>query len=519
MLMSVGADEVEGRMTETSGARFGWFGAAAVALLLLLASSLAMADGRLPPVATLDEAKARFSEMKSAKAGVGRFVADRLAAGEPARPGFSGQELRSVLHDERLKWIDDELKALASTEIRDRIPVRLGQYAPEWHMYPVLFGFGWPTSVSVSIPVADREVAAFENGFPGTLDATFRLDERGEVILTGVARGGITRAIRTEAISAGPRLLWQGSHESWITAVAFRPGGLEVLTAGGDGTITCWDAESGNPLYRLKDVEMALSLDYDPAAGQFFVTGAADGFVRLRDGSTGVDLWVVRALGMVFAVAFSPDGKIVAVGDEGGNVTLLDAVTGKEVGSLPLGTTVLSLAFAPDGNDLVIGTEDGAILMWNREARRIVWRKSVEGAVQSVAVSADGGLVSAGGIAPDIVVLDRATGGWKWGVKADGEVRAVRFSPTGRIMAVAGSGYTARLFAEGTGAPLWNADIGNPVRALAFGPAGNRLAVGSSDFSVRVYDVVEGDRLLMAFSKWGRIYVDRAKVSTIFPRQ
>ena len=58
----------------------------------------------------------------------------------------------------------------------------------------------------------------------------------------------------------------------------------------------------------------------------------------------------------VAALAFQPDGKVLAAGDFNGLVRLWDTSTGREIGRpLPQGEIVLSLAYSPDGKMLAVG--------------------------------------------------------------------------------------------------------------------------------------------------------------------
>ena len=65
------------------------------------------------------------------------------------------------------------------------------------------------------------------------------------------------------------------------------------------------------------------------------------------------------------SVAFSPDGKRLAVGS-GGTVKISDALSGQELLALWGHTAgVTSVAFSPDGKRLATGSYDGTVQVWD----------------------------------------------------------------------------------------------------------------------------------------------------------
>ena len=101
--------------------------------------------------------------------------------------------------------------------------------------------------------------------------------------------------------------------------------------------------------------------------------------------------------GGVRAVAFSPDGTILASGgsergNEAGTVKLWDVATGTNIATLYGHTgAVFSVSFSPDGSTLASGSGDGTVKLWDVATKQnIATFKHAVGEVASVAFSPDG---------------------------------------------------------------------------------------------------------------------------------
>ena len=93
-----------------------------------------------------------------------------------------------------------------------------------------------------------------------------------------------------------------------------------------------------------------------------------DSAARVWDVATGAELFSLPHETWVQAVAFSPDGALIATGGIqgfGGAVHVWDAATGEHVAELVHPGYINSIAFSPDGVLIASGSEnDSSIRLW-----------------------------------------------------------------------------------------------------------------------------------------------------------
>src|SRR5688572_5069652 len=96
--------------------------------------------------------------------------------------------------------------------------------------------------------------------------------------------------------------------------------------------------------------------------------------------------------GIVYSVAFSPDGKTLASGSGDKTIRLWEVNTGRLIRALSgHGGTVRSVAFSPDGKMIASGSEDKTIKLWQvSTGKHIRLFNGHTGNVYSVAFSPDG---------------------------------------------------------------------------------------------------------------------------------
>ena len=211
------------------------------------------------------------------------------------------------------------------------------------------------------------------------------------------------------ACAAGRRLrLWepQGrlvreypAHASTISDLCWRPGSTD-LTSASYGAVTLWSPEGEEPLRRFQWKGSVLALAWSPD-GKYLATGDQDSTVHFWIYRTGEDLQMSGYPTKVRELSWSADGRFLATGG-GPLVTVWDCSGKGPEGSTPLSfkgheQLVRVLAFQRSGPLLASGGADGRVFLWAPgKAKKSLARGDLGSEVVQIAWSPDDRRLAAG---------------------------------------------------------------------------------------------------------------------------
>jgi WD40 repeat protein len=189
--------------------------------------------------------------------------------------------------------------------------------------------------------------------------------------------GGSDFKVYSADFSAGkfePKELY--AHESYVTGVALA--GQTLVSGSYDGQLTWFDTKAGRIIRSHNAHTKWIRKVIAAPDGKLVASVADDMICRVWNAETGKTVHELRGhkektpndfVSMLYAVCFSADGTLIATGDKVGHVVVWDVSTGKELGTCeaPVMYTwdkvqrnhsiggIRSLAFSPDGKSLAVG--------------------------------------------------------------------------------------------------------------------------------------------------------------------
>jgi WD40 repeat protein len=268
--------------------------------------------------------------------------------------------------------------------------------------------------------------------------------------------------------------------------------------------------------------------------GKVLASASEDGTILLRDANAGHmrHHLLVGHDRPVFGVAFTPDGKLLASAGEDGTVRLWNVETGHVDGILQQGAPAYGVAISPDGGTLACACGDGTVRLWSLDSGKLLAglshdseaRDGPRQPVYQVAFSPNGRLLASGGMDGRVVFWDvkaRRRAGQP--LKPYRQVFAMAFSHNGKILAT--GNLEGRTDLWDVRRRKWIDALTKQIRGvygIAFSPDDSFLATASSDRTIYVQQLrpdgrpKSEPRRLMGYAEefYSVTFADRDRLAT-----
>jgi WD40 repeat protein len=225
------------------------------------------------------------------------------------------------------------------------------------------------------------------------------------------------QAITLWDVASGHLVATFGGHSKGIADVAFSPGGVYLASSDGEGVVRLWELPTSK-LIRSFDAEFAHGFGSENAIafspdGKLLAAGYALWDLESGNLVRQLDLdehFPPRERASSSDAAFSPDGRTIAIATGLWQAGVWDTQTGqlvRKITATPTGGEVVSVAFSPDGAALATGSTDGLTKIWESATgtlQRVMERQRAT--VSSVSFSPDGKRIASADHDWKIVIRD-----------------------------------------------------------------------------------------------------------------
>ncbi len=281
---------------------------------------------------------------------------------------------------------------------------------------------------------------------------------------------------------------------NWITAVAWSPGGTQIVSASAMGEVKVWEATTGNPLYAYRGHTDKVSVVAWSPDGTRIASASKDRTAQVWDATTGKTYVTYRGhASEVYSIAWSPDGQYLTSGGGNRAVYVWDANTGlphliyREHHDI-----VYAVAWSPTGQQIASAGADRTVQVWEATTgRKLLTYRGHSDYVRTLSWPPDGRRIASVGYDGSVQVWAATTGDNIGSYSGHSKQSlALPWSPDGQYLATTGKG-TVQVWDVTNWSTVYTCSSPpGGIIAMAWLPGGLFAASASADNTVQVWQAM-----------------------------
>lgn len=295
------------------------------------------------------------------------------------------------------------------------------------------------------------------------------------------------------------------AHSDWVRCMSFTPDSLKLVSGSFDKTIKLWQLDTGADIYALGE----------RLKGVFALAVSPDGKLLASGGDETIELWNLETgtlrhnlsqhQASVRALAIAPDSKTLISGSFDQTIILWSLPDGIVSKTMIDQEPIAAIALSADGTFLASTGDDGSIKIWSLTSGLKI-AESIENkqCIGSLSISPDAQTIVAGTVDGDLVLwqIELGTQGLPdqlrlaQTIKAHaGQINACIFSPDSQYAITGSVDGKAKVWYKGEdlqfrdrARSILKGDPGRSVMSVAIAPCGKLVAVGGADGTIQLWE-------------------------------
>ncbi|MFN6519026.1 MAG: AAA-like domain-containing protein [Nostoc sp. CreGUA01] len=244
-----------------------------------------------------------------------------------------------------------------------------------------------PLSALMNILVNIHEYSQFDSQQTTLKNLTFSPDGQ---IIASASDDGIIKLWHEN----GTAIATISSHRKELISISFSPDSKIIAAASKDGTIQLWNRDGSFIQSLFGHESWVVSTTF--ISNNTLVYVSKDGTVKFWQLDGTLINNILLKSNAITSANISPNGKIIAVGNEEGNIELYKIDGTLIIRLLGHEGWVTSISFSPDGENIASGSDDQTIKLWKNDGTLIKTFNGHTGRINAVNFSRDGKIIASG---------------------------------------------------------------------------------------------------------------------------